>query len=98
MTDESFYGFGSVGMVAESFEIVISFLALAIDLSIDLFLTFPFRRLIVDYIILSSRGLIVESYWDCIAFGRPVKFWFRKRRQKPPDKLTQSKFVMVLLW
>ena len=75
MTNESCFGFGSVGTVAENFEIVISFLAPAIYL----FLTFSFRGLIVGLFAFISRGLIVGFYWDCITFGRPVKFWFRKR-------------------
>ena len=31
--------------------------------------------------------VLQNTYWDCIAFGRPVKCWVRKRRRKPPDKL-----------
>ena len=86
MTNGSCFGFGSVGTVAENFEIVILFLAPVIYL----FLTFLFHGLIVEFIILPFRGLIVVSYWDCIIFGWSIRFWFRKRRRKPPDKLCNS--------
>ena len=87
MTNESFFGLGFVWTVAENFGItifaIISFFAMAIKLSF----TFSFCELIVECFAFLSRRLIVESHWDCIAFGRPVKFWFRKCRRKPPDKL-----------
>ena len=65
MTSKSFYGLESVGTVAKKFKIIITFLTLVINL----FFTFLFRRLIVDWFILPPRGLIVESFLFCIAFG-----------------------------
>ena len=86
MTNGSCFGFGSVGKVAEIFEIVILFLAPVIYL----FLTFLFHGLIVELFILPSHGLIIVPYWDCIIFGRLIRFWFRKRRQRLPDKFYNS--------
>ena len=60
MTNGSFFRFGSVGTVAENFVFVIYFLALAINP----FLAFLFDRLIIEWFILPSHALIVESYWD----------------------------------
>ena len=72
MTNESFFGLGFVGTVGVNFEtaIVAFFYSFA-----SVFLTFSFRGLIVELLIFLSHVLIVESYWDCIAFGQLVKFW-----------------------
>ena len=84
MFNETLFGIGFIGAVAEKFEIAIVAIVSLLTLATNLIFTFLFR------------GLIVElTFLDCITFGRPVKFWFRKSRRKPPDKASQSKIVAV---
>ena len=83
MFNKTLFGIGFIGAVAEKFEIAIVAILSLLKLATNLIFAFSFR------------GLIVELILDCITFGRPVKFWFRKRRRKPPDIASQSKIVAV---
>ena len=74
MANGSFFGLGSVGTVGVNFETAIVAFFHSFT-SVFLTFSFGFRGLIVELLTLLSRGLIVESYWNCITFGRPVKFW-----------------------
>ena len=81
MTNKSFFGLGFVWTVAKDFGITIFAILLFFALAIKLSFTFSFCGLIVECFAFLSRRLIVESYWDCIAFGRP-----KKRVSKTPTK------------
>ena len=71
MFNKTLFGTGFAGTIAMHFGISIVSIFSFLSLAIELFLTFPFR------------WLIVESYLNCNSL--PVKFWFRKPRRKPPD-------------
>ena len=88
MTSESCFRFGSGGTVAENFEIVILFLALLINLLINMFLTFLFLWLIIDWFIFSFCGLIVEPYWDYIVLVCQLGFGFASINKSLPESFS----------
>ena len=75
MIDETLSGIGFAGTFIDNSEIKFVALFSFFDQAIELFLTVPFR------------GLIVELLLDCNTFGLPIRLWFQKRQRKPPDKL-----------
>ena len=85
MFNKTLFGIGLIGTDTKKFEIAILTIVSFFELVIDLILLFPFR------------GLIVELLLDCNIFGLPVKFWFRKRRKKPPDKLCNPRSPRLIL-
>ena len=84
MTNEPFFGLGSVGTVGVNVETAIGTFIYWLA---NVFLTCSFRRLIVELLTFLSRGLVVGSYLDCFIFGLLIKLQFRRRQKKPPDKL-----------
>ena len=82
MFNETLFGIGFIGVVVGKLEI-------AIIAIVSLF------ALVTNLLTFTFHGLIVELFLDCITFIRSIKFWFRKRLRKPPDKSLQSKIVAV---